>query len=395
MRGHVRKRGRSWSIVIELPRDSETNQRHQKWHSGFATRKDAERALTEMVSRLDRGTYVIPSRQTLSEFVRDDFLPAVRGELRPSTYHSYERNLRLHVLPVLGERRLIDIDPASLSALYGRLLASGRKDQKAGDALSQRSVAYIASILSKVLRQAVDWDRLARNPAAVARPPKVSAQNGARSPMVTWTSTETAAFLKACEEAQDGYYPAWLMLVTTGMRRGELLGLRWTDLDLDSRRASISQTVIVVVNEGRHEVQFGSPKTERGRRAVALDAKTVAALKSHKAAQAEIRLLLGASYRDRQLVFCQPDGAPLHPERFSRTFASRVRQHGMRKIRLHDLRHTHATLGLEKGIHPRIMQERLGHANVGITLGTYSHVNPAMDANAADTISDAIFGTSS
>lgn len=392
MRGHVRRRGTTWSVVVELSRDPETQRRRQKWHSGYKTRKDAERALTEIVSRLDQGTYVVPTKMTLREFVETEFLPAIRPEIRPATFHSYERNLRLHVLPTLGDRKLTDVDAASLSALYGRLLLNGRRDQKAGSGLSQRSVAYVATIISKVYRQAVEWDRIARNPAERARPPKASANESQRSTMVTWTGAEVARFLAACEKVQDRHYPAWLMLATTGMRRGELLGLRWSDVDLETGGASIRQTVIVVVVDGHHTVQFGTPKTERGRRLIALDSHTVTALRAWRRVQAKERLQLGPLYADHDLVFAAPDGAPLHPERFSRTFALRVTKHGMRPLRLHDLRHTHATLALQQGVHPRVVQERLGHANVGITLGTYSHVNPAMDASAAETIAGAIFG---
>lgn len=393
MRGHVRKRGATWAVVVELPRDPETQRRRQKWHSGFKTRKDAERALAEIVSSLDQGTYVLPTKLTLQEFVEKEFLPAIRAAVRPSTFHSYERNLRIHVLPSLGNRKLVDIDAASLSTLYGRLLVEGRKDQAQGKGLSPRSVAYVASILGKVFRQAMDWDRIARNPAERARPPKATANQGQRAQMVTWTGVEVAKFLAACEAASDRHYPAWLMLATTGMRRGELLGLRWSDVDLHAGTASIRQTVIVVVVDGRHEVQFGTPKTERGRRLIALDTRTVAALRTWRKVQAQERLQLGAAYHDADLVFATPEGKPLHPERFSRTFGQRVALHKMRSLRLHDLRHTHATLALQQGVHPRVVQERLGHANVGITLGTYSHVNPAMDASAAETIAGAIFGT--
>jgi integrase len=391
-RGHVRKRGKSWSVVVELERDPDSNRRRQKWLSGYRSQRDAERALAETLTSLDRGTFITPSKQTLRQFVEEDFLPTLRSVVRPATYHSYERNLRLHVLPALGGRRLLDIDAAALSALYGRLITDGRKDHAAGTPLSPRTVAYIASIVGRVFHQALDWDRIARNPADRARPPKATGSLRQRVEMTTWTGSEVAQFLSKCQEVSDPHYAAWLTLATTGLRRGELLGLRWADLDLDSCRASIRQTLIVVVVDGRHEAQFGTPKTEHGRRQLALDATTVAALRSHRAAQAERRLAAGELYQDHDLVFAQHDGRPLHPERFSRSFDQRVARHGLRRIRLHDLRHTHATLALQTGVHPRVVQERLGHANIGITLGTYSHVTPAMDASAADTIAAAIFG---
>jgi integrase len=162
------------------------------------------------------------------------------------------------------------------------------------------------------------------------------------------------------------------------MRRGEALGLRWTDLDLAAGRASVVQTVIVI----NHQVRIGSPKTAAGRRTVAFNPFTVTALREHPQRQLAERLLMGSGFTDHGLVFCRPDGAPLHPERFSRTFNEQAAKAGLPPIRLHDLRHTWAALStsLTAGVHPRVAQERMGHSTVGITLGTYSHVAEGMQA---------------
>jgi integrase len=186
----------------------------------------------------------------------------------------------------------------------------------------------------------------------------------------------------------DRLAAAFLTLATTGARRGEVLGLRWTDVDLDAARAAIWQTVIAV----QHRVQFGEPKTAKGRRTIDLDAVTVAALREHRKRQAAERLLMGEGWTDHGLVFCRVDGGPLHPERFSRTFTTRVRQLGVPPIRLHDLRHGWATLALADGVHPKVVQERLGHANIGITLDIYSHVTEALHTDAAERVVAAIFG---
>ena len=151
---------------------------------------------------------------------------------------------------------------------------------------------------------------------------------------------------------------------------------------------SISQTVIMV----HHDIQVGSPKTSRGRRTVALDPETVAALREHRRRQAEERLLMGAGFTDHGLVFCRPDGGPLHPERFSRTFSRESAHAGLPVIRLHDLRHTWATLALSAGEHPKVVQERLGHANVSITLDVYSHVSEGLHSGAASRVAKIIFG---
>ena len=168
MRGRIRKRGSTWSVIVDAGRDPDTGRRRQKWHAGFRTRKDARRALADILGRLDRGTYVEPSRQTLSEYLVE-WLEAIRTRVRPSTWESYQRNVRTHITPVIASTRLQDISAATLNRFYADLLTSGRADGKGG--LSPRTVRYIHTILRKALHDAVRWNRLARNVADTADPP--------------------------------------------------------------------------------------------------------------------------------------------------------------------------------------------------------------------------------
>lgn len=382
MRGSIVKRGTGYSIVLDLGRDPQTGSRRQRWHSGYRTKRDAERGLAELVGDVNRGTYVPKTRQTLAEYA-GEWLAAIDPTVRPATHHSYARNLRLHVLPYLGSAPLAALDAGMLNGLYARLLASGRKDHEQGG-LSPRTVRYVHTITHRALKDAVKWGRLARNPADAADPPR--ATSSGRPDSSTWSPEELRAFLDAA--ADDRLYAAWLLLATTGMRRGEALGLRWRDLDVDGARATIRQTVIAV----GHVVQFGTPKTAKGRRTVTLDARTVSALREHRKRQAAERLQLGSGWRDLDLVFARVDGTPLHPDRFSRTFRERVGQLGLPVIRLHDLRHGWATMALQAGVHPKVVQERLGHATISITLDTYSHVTASLHSDAAEQVAGAIFG---
>jgi integrase len=386
MRGSVVKRGNGYSVVVELDRDPITGKRRQKWTSGYRTKRDAERALSEIIASVHGGSYVEPTRQTLREFTTE-WLAAVEPTIRPSTHHSYARNLRLHVLPHLGSVQLRRVDAGMLNALYAALLAEGKLTTANGGSggLSARSVRYIHTIVHRAFRDAVRWGRIARNPADAADPPRASAV--VRPTMSTWTADEVRAFLD--HTAEHRLHAAFVMLATTGMRRGECLGLRWSDVDLTAGRVSISQTVIMV----HHDIQVGSPKTSRGRRTVALDHGTVASLREHRRRQLAERLLMGAGFTDHDLVFCRPDGGPLHPERFSRTFSRESAHAGLPAIRLHDLRHTWATLALSAGEHPKIVQERLGHANVSITLDVYSHVSEGLHSDAASRVAKIIFGS--
>jgi integrase len=196
--------------------------------------------------------------------------------------------------------------------------------------------------------------------------------------MQTWTAEQLRAFLD--HVGGDRLFAAWRLAATTGMRRGEVLGLTWTALSLNAATASICETI--VAGPG-YAPRTSSPKTQKGRRSVALDPETVAALRAHRRPQAEEKLRLGPDYDDADLVFCREDGTPLRPRSFSRMFENQVRRAGLPRIRLHDLRHTHATLALAAGVHPKVVQERLGHAKINITLDTYSHAIPAMQADAA------------
>jgi integrase len=210
--------------------------------------------------------------------------------------------------------------------------------------------------------------------------------------MNTWKAHELAQFLTGV--GGDRLAGAWWLLATTGMRRGEVLGVRWQDVDLDAGRVSIVRTLITtdVQRAGEPGMAWGTPKTGKGRRQVAVDPTTVSALRAHRARQLQERLAAGGVYEDGDLVCCLDDGRPLHPKTFSYYFGRHVKRLSLPRIRLHDLRHTHATLALRAGVHPRVVQERLGHANVSITLDTYSHVDLDMQAIAAARVAALVTG---
>ncbi len=168
-----------------------------------------------------------------------------------------------------------------------------------------------------------------------------------------------------------------------------MLGVRWQDIDFDRRRLSIRQTVISI----DYQVEIGEPKTARGRRSVALDSGTVTALRSHRVKQNQLKLMLGEAWQDNDLVFCRDNGSPVHPDRFTQMFDKHVRGSGLPRIRLHDLRHTHASLALAAGIHPKVVSERLGHSTVAFTMDVYSHAIPSMEAEAAETIAKLVRGS--
>jgi integrase len=227
----------------------------------------------------------------------------------------------------------------------------------------------------------VKWGRAKRNVADITDPPAAAAARAdAERSRRTWTPEQLGAFLEHVRSHRLG--AAFHLAATTGMRRGEVLGAAWSDLDLEGARLTIRRTVVAP----NRRVKFSSPKTSAGLRTVALDAGTVETLRAHRKRQAEERLRFGRGYDGNDLVFCEPDGSPIQPNSFSKTFDRLVVTSGLPRIRLHDLRHTHASIGLAAGVHAKTMSDRLGHSTIAITMDIYSHSMPATDAAAAELI---------
>jgi integrase len=369
MRGHIRQQGKTWYAIVNLGRDASTGKRKQKWHR-FSSRREAQAGLTEILSRLDRGTYVEQTKVTVAQFL-DEWFTATSATRRASTNATYRSVISAHLVPNIGEMRLQALMPATLNALYSTLLSTGK---------SGATVRYVHAVMRKALGDAQRWNMVARNAADAADPPRV-----ARRQITTWSAREVRSFL--AHVAPDRLCAAYVLSATTGMRRGEVLGLRWRDVDLDAGRVSIAQTLVSIAGAA----YMSEPKTTRGRRMIALDATTTNALTRHRAAQMFERATAGR-YVDHDLVFVQEDGSPLSPAAFSDAFWHHVKAAKLPRIRLHDLRHTHATLALAAGVHPKVVSERLGHASVAFTLDTYSHAIPSMQETAAELVALHVFG---
>jgi integrase len=237
-------------------------------------------------------------------------------------------------------------------------------------------------MLHKALNDAVKWGYLARNPADRADPPRPATPE-----MHVWNPEQLRSFLQFVESHR--LYAAWLLFCTTGMRRGEVLGLRWSEVDLANKRLSIIRALVDV----NHQIVVSEPKTAKRKRTVALDAVTATKFERHRVLQLEERLRLGEAWKDNGLVFTHEDGSPIAPRLLSSWFAQLSRDAGLPRIRLHDVRHSYATASLVAGIPTKVVSERLGHASIAITLDTYSHVLPNMQEEAAEEVAQLILGT--
>jgi integrase len=335
--------------------------------------KDVQKKLAEAMGDAARGIVVDDKNLTVSEYL-DRFLEDVqRGSVRESTYSRDRYLVTNHVKPALGRVKLKNLSAMHLQRLYREKLDAG---------LSASTIQKVHHVVHKALSQAVSWDLIARSPADAVKAPTPTTEE-----MRSLSAEEMRRLLEAA--GGDRLEALYVLAVTTGMRRGELLGLKWTDVDLEGARVSVRRTLIRT--GGGKGIALGDPKTKRSRRTVRLTQRAVEALRSHLERQLVEIETLGDLYGDQGLVFTTEAGTPINPSNLrQRSFAPLLERAGLPHVRFHDLRHTCATLLLGRGVHPKFVQELLGHASVAITLDTYSHAVPGMGDQTATAVEDAL-----
>ena len=361
------KRGTSWYGKYDYT-DPITGKRVHRRVSA-PTRKECESRLRAAIAAAESGKALATSKMTLGHFT-EQWLETIE---RPATFRRYADTMRIHVLPSLGSAQLAKIGPPHLQKLYKDKLESG---------LSPTTVNFLHVTLHGALKQAVRWGLIERNPTELVDPPRRT-----QPEFETWSAEQTRSGLATGDET--GLAALWRLALLTGMRRGELLGLKWEDIDFATGTLSVRRTL----TRGKGGTwELGQPKTKSGRRSIALPASCVEALKRHRAHQAEERLRLGPIWEGQGFIFTSHTGHPLHVNTLMYQFKKLIEAADVPSIRFHDLRHTCATLLLSQGVHPKIVQERLGHANISMTLDHYSHVTPDMQRQAADTLDAALAG---
>ncbi|MFC2058818.1 tyrosine-type recombinase/integrase [Chloroflexota bacterium] len=371
MRGHITKRyENSYTIVLDLGTDLATGKRKQQWISVKGTKKEAERRLAELLHQFDNGAFIRPGKTPLAEYLMRWLKDYVWPNLAPKTAEGYDHIMRRNVIPALGGMILVQLKPEHLQRYYSDKLSGG---------LSAQTVRHHHTALHKALQTAVEWGLLSRNPADAIKPPRVQ-----RPDMQTWGEYDIARFLEAAKDSP--YYALFYAALFTGMRRSELLALRWQDIDLLLSQVYVSRSLHCLRGGS---VVFRPTKTAKGRRAIALPPSATLLLKEHHKKQKLERAMLEIPLTESDLVFAHIDGKPLLPDSVTHAWIKLVRQAGLKPIRLHDARHSHASLMLKQGIHPKVVQERLGHANIAVTLDTYSHVAPGLQEAAAKRFDEA------
>ena len=364
MRGCIRKRGKdSYSIAVSLGRDAATGKYKYVWMGVKGTKREAEKRLSELLHRLDTGAFVSPSKTTVADYLRRWLQEYVRPNLSPRGFERYESIARVHLIPDLGAIALTQLRPEHLQRQYASKLGKG---------LSPRSVRYQHVVLHKALETAMKWGLVVRNVADGVDVPRSRQKD-----MQTWSEFEVRHFLEVAKDSP--YYALFHTALYTGMRRGELLALRWRDVGVQE----------IHVNRTLHQLRDGSyvftePKSARSRRTIDLSPSSILTLAEHRERQEGVRTVMGIPQTQDDFVFSTLEGKPLRPNTVSRAWTMLATRAGLRAIRLHDARHTHASLMLKQGVHPKIVQERLGHGSIQVTLDTYSHVAPGLQRAAAE-----------
>ncbi|GAA4207486.1 site-specific integrase [Actinocatenispora rupis] len=431
MKGHVHKRGKTYTYVFDGPPDPLTGERKQVTKGGWESENVAWQECRKAIQRVEAGKFVAASKRTVEEFLVSQWLPAVRRTVAASTWASWRNYTDANVVPVIGKIRLQQLTAPNLLALYEHLLTAGRvkrnadsemyvywsaqrkkdteptprevmqacgvtihaaraairryraghKPKPVNPGLDPKTVRNIHAMLHKALSDAKAWHYVEENVAESVKPPRVPKK---RRPV--WTPKQLATFLAYARK--DRFYALYLLAAMTGMRRAELCGLTWTAVDLDAGHLAVQPGDPRVVVDGHAETSDG--KTDNAARLLSLDQATVEALREWLAVQRSERVFYDEEYDGTDLIFTWEDGRPIHPDVVRQRFHRMAAACGLPRIRLHDVRHSYATAALKAGVHPAVVSKRLGHSSEAFTMSVYTHVLPGMDRDAADTIAKLI-----
>jgi integrase len=381
MIGHIRRRGeRSWEIKFDLGTDARTGKRLTRYHSFKGTKREAEAELIRLKAGADKGNYIDQSKTTVTEFLKRWQTDWAQPNLSKKTAESYADLIRVHVQPRIGALQIQKLKPAAIAELYSEMLRTGRVARGKLPGLSPRTVAYVHTILHRAFGHAVQWGLISSNPVAAVDPPRAT-----HNEIGILSEEQTRKVFQKLRGTT--LYPIAALGLATGMRRGEMLALRWRDVDLGGARLRVEQSL----EQTKDGLRFKAPKTKHGRRSITLPASIVQELRSVRRKQAEERLGLGRE-AENALVFRQLDGGPLLPHSISTAWRRAAAAMGLQKVTLHAWRHTHASQLIASGMDVVAISRRLGHGTPSITLNVYGHLFHASDDRAAKVFETAFGG---
>lgn len=385
----ARKRGKNEGSIFQRKDGRWCGVLNIGWENGRRIRKNyygktaghVQEQLLKARSDQSSGLPVAIERQTVQQFLDHWLEHTLKAKAKPRSYESFSTIARLHIKPSIGRIQLHKLAPQHIQRLL---------DEKSKDGLSAQTVTNIRTVLRSALSQAMKWNLVSRNGAALVNAPRIPHKR------IEPLNPEHAR--KLLETAKGGRYEAiYIVALTLGMRRGEVLGLRWSDIDFDGRAIRVNQSMQRLstgsTEKGNKSVlQATETKTDGSRRTIALPDSVVRALRAHRACQAQDRLVAGMLWKDQDLVFTNRTGRPIEPILLHRDYKALLKKAGLpATLRFHDLRHSAASLLLAQGVHPRAIMELLGHSSITVTMNVYGHVMPAMMRDAADKM-DALLG---
>ncbi|MDR4171175.1 site-specific integrase [Bacillus nitratireducens] len=368
MKGHIIKRGSKYSFVLDIGPHPETGERRQRWFSGYKTKKEAQTDLAKKITELNEGTFVDPSKITLKEYLIE-WLEIKKMSVEKSSLSRYQSSINTHIIPSIGMVPLHKLNVMHIQKCYQSGLNSG---------IANNTILFQHRVLRAALNLAVKQNIISRNPATLAVIPKTE-----KSSIQTWTEAEVKQFLLHSQESR--YHIGYLLAITTGMRLGEVLGLRWQDVDFNNHTVTINQTL------GHDNKIKTSAKNNSSKRTIPIPLEVIEELKRRKLQINKDKLRIGPAYHDLDLITCNNLGKVTTRSTFTSHFNKVIENAGIKKIKFHDTRHTHATLLLKQGVHPKVVSERLGHSDISLTLRIYSHVLPNMQEDAVKAFAKNIF----
>jgi len=320
--------------------------------------------LQDIRNQIQNGLTYTGAQLTVQIFL-EGWLKTYKSSVLPNTIYQYRLTVKNRIIPALGRIKLKDLRPDQIQYFYNACLENG---------VSVRTTLLIHTVLHCALNQALKWGLIGRNPSQSVTRPK-----NKHKEMKILMADQVGVFLDAAKDTK--YEVVYWLAITTGMREGELLGLKWSDLDWENKRLQVQRQVQRVRDVG---LVFSEPKTAAGKRLIVLSTTVMVKLSEQKNHQEFIKQFAGYRWKENNLIFTSTVGTPVDWRNMYREFKSILKKADLPDIRFHDLRHTAATLMLQQGIHPKVVQERLGHSNISLTLNTYSHVLPSMQDAAAE-----------
>lgn len=372
MKGYFRKRGSKWSFSVDVGKD-ENGKRKQKTVSGFKTKKEAEKACAELITEIENGEYMEESNDSF-EAVALNWLEIIsKPNVRETTYSGYKHIIEGRLIDCFKKKKIVDIKPIDLQKYYADLL---------GEGLKPGYITRIHTVLRGIFNSAKMWQIIKSNPMEIVKAPKNNT-----SAFHSWTIDQARTFLDHLYSVDKKLYIFALLAIYTGMRSGEILGLKWSDVSFDTRKIHLKGNLVYINKVG---FRFHEGKTKSSNRTISIPDTVVADLRKYKTDQNKIRLSYGPEYKDHDLIVCAKDGNPLFDEPISLRLKTIMKEIGVPVIRVHDFRHTHATIMLKLGEHPKVVSERLGHSNIQMTLNRYSHVTIDMQEEASDRFESAM-----